>query len=182
MEHIETIELTSSQTSVTFSSVTQDYDDLVILISARSDRNTGTGTDVMLRCNSDSTSGNYSWTLLAAVPTTVFSQQDPTDYGDSAVFTGFTSQNNNTSNTFGNFTVYLANYSSTTTFKSVSSDAVSENNASNATPAISAGVYRSNSAVDTLTFFSNTATNFLSGSTFGLYGITAGGSGTVTTS
>lgn len=171
MKHIETIELDSSQASITFSSIPQDYTDLKILISARSTR-TGSERDGLLLYPNGS-SGNWSNIVF---------------YGDGSNVQTTTNDPNKVSwitssdtplSTFGNAEVYISNYTSTGN-KSISSDSVTENNATTVRIAIWAGLSTLNASITSIEF-NLAAGDLVQGSTFSLYGITAGSDGTTTT-
>ena len=70
-EAIETVSLTSTQTSVTFSSLTTDYEHLEIHMTVRTDLNTTYGYDyVGVRFNGD-TGSNYATQQMYARDTTM---------------------------------------------------------------------------------------------------------------
>ena len=166
MQHIETIELDSSQSSITFSSIPQDYDDLVVLVSTRND---STSTAAYLYPNGSTTD-----------MTTISLQGFGTGV-NSAVrsFQWQTATSAQTANTFGNGSIYISNYTASQN-KSISTDAVNENNGSSAVAIVNASLWSDTSAITSLELAS--ASNFVANSTFYLYGVTAGGDGTVTTS
>lgn len=87
----------------------------------------------------------------------------------------FSNGETSTSNTFGNATIYIPNYTSSTN-KSISIDAVSENNATNANQAIEAGLWSQTAAI---TSFSIIRSGFTLDqySTASLYTITNGSGG-----
>ena len=175
MQHIETIELTASQSSITFSPIPQDYDDLIILVSARSDRS-GEAEDVAYMTFNSSTS-NYSTLSLEGTGSTVSSD---TAGGESSRFDRLDIPGPlMTSNTFGNISLYVSNYTQAQA-KSISADVVEENNATFARQRLNAYLWNDTSAITSITF--NAISNFVTGTTVSLYGISAGGDGTVTTS
>jgi len=75
-----------------------------------------------------------------------------------------------TASVFGSAEVYITNYASTTTYKAISIDSVSENNAAAAYMRLSAGLWSSNSAINQLTFYPSSG-NIAQYSTATLYGI-----------
>ena len=82
-EAIETVSLTSTQTSVTFSSLTTDYEHLEIHMTVRTDLNTTYGYDyVGVRFNGD-TGSNYATQQMYARDTTMDPQsgKQPTPTG-----------------------------------------------------------------------------------------------------
>lgn len=85
-----------------------------------------------------------------------------------------------TANTFSNVTIYVPNYAGSTN-KSVSIDAVVENNATAAFQSLIAGLWASTAAITQVTLKADTG-NLVQYSTASLYGITKGSSGGVTVS
>jgi len=160
--------LTSSQVSVTFSSIPATYTDLVIRFSGRCDNAGVLGTDLRMRFNGD-TASNYSYRSLAANGTSATSSGGANlTYGELITY-GFESAGN-TANTFASYEIYIPSYTAAQS-KQTSTFGVSEDNttAGNDIDAISI-LYRSNSAISTILFYP-TAGNFVSGSSFYLYGI-----------
>jgi len=174
MEHIETIELGSSQSSITFSSIPQDYDDLKILLSARSDRSGANLDDAYLTFNSSSS--NYSTISLRGTGSSTNSDD----------FAGITTQIGRldipaplyTANTFGNISLYISNYTQAQA-KSISTDLVTENNDTYSVQRINSYLWNDTAAITSITF--NPISNFVTGTVASLYGVTAGGDGTVST-
>jgi hypothetical protein len=167
MTLIEHIEL-DSDTTPTFSSIPQDYTDLLLLVSDRSDR-AATNDAIIMKLNGTTSTGRR----LFGSGTTVTSTASP-DPLDAA--------NTDASGIYSNIQFYIANYASTTQYKSWSADGVEESNATGAYQSITAGLYSSNSAVTSITLEPETGTNFKAGSSFTLLGITAGSDGTTTVS
>jgi hypothetical protein len=154
--------LGSSAASVTFSSIPSTYTDLVIVSFAA---NTAVNANGMgIRFNSD-TATNYSKTYL---------------YGDgtSAVTGRGTNQTNisisnlpiSSTGVFATTITNIQNYSNTTTYKTVLSRGGGANTGNLAIVYI--GLWRSTSAISTIDLI-NDSGNFITGSTFNLYGIAA---------
>ena len=157
---IATATANGSVSSITFSSISGSYTDLILVVSAKM----ATGTeDLRIRFNSD-TSTNYSWTYLSGNGTSAFSGRSSNQTyatGDAYGYLNSTDYNISIHN--------IMNYSNTTTFKTMISRS---NNAAVGIDAV-ANLWRSTSAISTITV-SNTGTggiNFATGSTFTLYGI-----------
>ncbi len=159
--------LTSSAASVTFSSIPATYTDLVIRSSARNDSSGSVQCSYKITINSDSGS-NYSFTTLrgsgtAASSTTLSSQTslrlDYQGVGGTA-----------TSNTFGSSEIYIPNYLSTSS-RPIGVFGAGEDNATTAFRAAIAGLYRGSSAITSIVIADLDANNFVSGSSFYLYGI-----------
>jgi len=170
MQHIETIELGSSQSSITFSSIPQDYDDLVVLHHCR---RTSAVVDGDLFMTANATSNVYDTVRLGGTGSSAFSDSQT----NSVMRVGVVPGANATANTFSNGLVYISNYTSSAN-KSVSIDSVMENNATASLQLLTANLIKITSALTTLEFTGS----FDTGSTISLYGVTAGGYGTVTTS
>ena len=152
--------LSSSAASVTFSSIPGTYTDLILVSNLKG--TTGT-KDYVVQFNGD-TGTNYSWTSLAGDGTSTYSSRvsnGTKGYLEYATYIG-TSLNANTITSF-------MNYANTTTYKSFLSRA---NNASYGTSAV-VGLWRSTSAITSISVFFDQGTNFDTGSTFTLYGILA---------
>jgi len=172
MELIETLELASSASSITFSSIPQTYTDLKLLISARTDAS-GTGAAVNLRPNASTSNGSFIQLFGSGSSTGSAS--------GSSVRAASVSGASATSSTFGNSFCYISNYTSSSA-KSFSTDTVLENNATEAFQEIYASLWNDTSAITSLTAVLALGGNFVSGSTFSLYGITSGSDGTTTVS
>jgi hypothetical protein len=144
--------------------IPQTYTDLKILISAR-DNSAQIGNNILMQINGGTTSQSVRAISGDGSST-------PNSYSATPIF--FTSNgNSSTADTFSNMEVYIPNYASTTTYKSVSVDSVSENNGTTALAQLTAGLYASNNAITTISFVTNGGPNILEGSTFYLYGISS---------
>lgn len=160
---IQTYTLTSTAASVTFSSIPQNYTDLKIVVSARTDR--ASVQDIMLLSFNGSTT-SFSAKYLEGNGSTAGS------YTDQARGFGNADGANATSNTFGNTELYIPNYTGSSN-KSWSGDGVNETNATAAYSSLFAGLW-SNTAAITSIALTGSSSNFVSGSTFTLYGISNG--------
>jgi len=165
MELIETVELASAASSITFSSIPQTYTDLLVKVSARAD-GPGTGEIMNLAINGGGTS-----------ITTVLLEAFNGVRSATGRFIYIPPSGSVTANTFGNASIYISNYTSSND-KSLSVDAVTENNSTFAASQILAGLWANSSAITSLAF-TLSGDDFVTGTVFSLYGITAGGSGTV---
>lgn len=159
--------LSSAAASVTFSSIPATYTDLEVRISARgSDASFSIETQMLI--NSD-TSANYSNTRIIGNGATVSSSQASTANLNNFVNLRRTPGSTATSNTFSNTSVYIPNYTSTTT-KQISVHDVMENNTTTAFTGVVAQLYLGTSAISNLQILLGTG-NLVSGSSFYLYGI-----------
>jgi hypothetical protein len=175
---LETINLTQSAASVTFDNLpSTGYTDLKIVISSRGN-NASTVTFCLLEFNGVST--NLSSRQLSGEGTGAVASYA---YASNILFntTGSTA----TGSTFGNSEIYIPNYTSTTTHKSVSIDTVTENNGSYGAQQAVAGIWANNSAITSITIFAANGSlskvqTFNANSTFSLYGVAALGTTPVT--
>jgi hypothetical protein len=172
MQLIETKTLAIAAASIEFTSIPQDATDLMAVVSGRS-TTTGYGThaDVFLRPNGATT--NLSDRVI-------FGNGSGVGSNTNTNIRGVMSSSGSTSNTFGNNTFYIPNYTSSAN-KSVLVDGVTENNATEAFQYATAGLWSNTSAITSLTFVPS-AGNFAIDTTISLYKITKGSDGIVTTS
>lgn len=157
--------LTSTASSVTFSGIPNTYTDLVVRLSARM-------TSAQLYDSVKITLNNVTTTLYSVVrigtqgftAVTSFAQANRANFS-----TGWATASTATSNTFGFTEIYIPSYTANQN-KPLSAIGHSENNATNAAADITAHLFRSTSPIDTITLAGFSA-NFVSGSSFFLYGI-----------
>jgi hypothetical protein len=158
---LERIELNASAASVTFASIPQTgYTDLKIVVSARCD---AANTAFKIRFNGTTT--NLSTRYLYG------SGSAAASYTEGSNIYGYETASTYTANTFSNSEIYIPNYTSSNV-KSVSVDAVTENNATTAEMALFAGLWNNTAAITSVQLVSNTG-NFVANSTFSLYGLAA---------
>lgn len=173
MQVIQHIELGSTQASIDFNSISQAFTDLVIQISVR---NSGTSNaNTRVRFNGD-TGNNYSSRLLYGTGSGVASYSETT----TSLYGGDHPASNWTASTFGNGTIYIPNYTSTTA-KSISNDVVAEQNATASWQQISAHLWNQTSAITSISIFPFSG-SWVAGSSATLYGITRGSDGITTVS
>jgi hypothetical protein len=146
--------------TITFSNIPQGYTDLILKVSARS--NKSGSTDYMLVTFNGSSSNISSRTLWGSGSSTG-------SYSSTSILPVFNG-NTATSNTFGNMEIYIPNYTSSN-YKSVSIDTVDENNATGASTGFDAGLWSSTSAITSISLTPRDGTLLLQYSTATLYGI-----------
>jgi len=152
-EKIATTTLGSAASSVTFSSISSAYTDLVLVING-----TLTGSAIKyINFNGDS-AANYSITTLIGTGASAVSSRYGEPYLD--VY-------NSVANPFMNV-VKIMNYSNTTTYKTM----IDRSNSAAYGVDATVGLWRSTSAITSFTITSESG-NLISGSTFTLYGIAA---------
>ena len=154
--------------SIDFNSIPQTYTDLQIVISARGA--TG-GGNISLRFNGSTSS--YSSRRLYGDGSAAYSDSaSGTSAGSgSAILAGVFSDSGTTANVFGSQQIYIPNYTSAN-YKSVSVEAVSENNATAAYQEINAGLWSNTAAITSISLITyQSGGTFAQYSTATLYGI-----------
>lgn len=146
--------------SVSFLNIPQTYTDLVIKASIRSDQSNVARSWKVQPNGADITARNLD---AEGNPFVIFSGTSINMNSNGA---------GSTSNTFNNYDVYIPNYASSTTYKSLSVDGAVENNGTDANLKLVAGLYSSNTPISFITCIIN-AGLFVQYSTFHLYGIKA---------
>jgi len=149
---LATTTLGSASATVTFSSISSAYTDLVMIIQAT----TAAGNAMTYQLNGDSTTTNYSVTGV---------------YGDGSSAGSYRSSNNTLSGASAAPNVAILNfqnYSNTTTYKTLLSRGNEINNDSRAVVSL----WRNTAAVNQIVMGINGGT-YAAGSTFTLYGIAA---------
>jgi len=152
-EKITTTTLGSNSQTVTLSSISSDYTDLILVING-----TLTGSAIKLIYFNGDTASNYSITTMVAV------------IGNGSMATGsyaipYIDVYNSAANPFMNI-VKIMNYSNTTTYKTF---LARQDSASTSMEQIG-GVWRSTSAITSIRL-DTTSNAFATGTTFTLYGI-----------
>jgi hypothetical protein len=158
--------LGSGAASVTFSSIPQTYKDLAVRISVRSDGTNGATNYFGLVINSDSSSLYSSTNLQGDGQNASSSRVGSTVYLSISNYTN----TNDTANTFSSVEMYIPNYTSTAN-KPLFNFGVGETNNTYIQMQAVAGLYRNSIAISSLTFTVEYASNFVTGSSFYLYGI-----------
>jgi hypothetical protein len=157
-EKIATTTLGSNQNTVTFSSISGSYTDLIVI----SDGNSTGSANINLRFNSDSGS-NYSRTRMYGDGSSAGSDRNSNQTSINDIVGTI-----NSTTSRGNYIAQIQNYSNTTTYKT----AIVRGNSQQYAMA-GVGLWRSTSAINTIELICGDAANFRSGSTFTLYGIKA---------
>jgi hypothetical protein len=152
---VATQTMTTATATVTFSSIPSTYTDLVLIVTGT----TNTGRNFHININSDSGS-NYSFTQLSGDGTSASSSQlsNETVLRMTALWAAQ-----------GSIILNFFNYSNTTTHKTMTSRTSNAVNQAGT----SVGLWRNTSAINRLDFTLSSSDNFLTGTTFTLYGILA---------
>ena len=154
-----TTTLGSAAASVTFSSISGSYTDLILVASITG---VSVATDPWIRINSD-TGTNYSWTWLSGNGGTAQSERGTNN--SKLYYSAISTIQNNVQLV----TFHFMNYSNTTTYKTVlwrEADAGTETGAT-------VGLWRSTSAISSIEISLDSSRTYSSGSMFTLYGIKA---------
>ena len=158
---IATQTLGSAASSVIFSSIPQGYTDLVLIINGG---NAGGNYSTAFRFNGD-TSSNYSVTRLYGNGTTATADRAANQTYIYLLGSGQTNLN-------GIQIINIQNYSNSTRYKTT----ISRSNSAGGTVGAEAGLWRSTQAITSIELAPEFSVNWLSGSTFTLYGIAVGNS------
>jgi hypothetical protein len=158
--------LTASQASVTFSSIPATYTDLVLRISARTNRANATDF-IRARFNGD-TATNYSKTQLYGSGNAGAASNNNT--GQTGTEVAWTDAANATADTYGNFEIYIPSYNAVQK-KQASSFSAQEDNSASAYISVFANLWQGTAAITEINLYSSTSNSFVSGSSFYLYGI-----------
>jgi hypothetical protein len=155
-------------TGFSFSSIPSTYTDLHLAVSARSSYTPSpatNGVDFFIYFNTDSTGTNYSYTRLYGNSSGAGADRASNQpYISWALLTG----SGASANIFGSGNLYLPNYTSSN-FKSWTTEAFAENNNAVGWESMYTGLWRSTSAITTVTILPTTSA--VQYSTFTLYGI-----------
>jgi hypothetical protein len=147
---------------ITFSSILSSWTDLCIMLSLRSTDSNFTFQNGFIKVNGVTTSQSFRDILGSGSGT-------PTSISDTPLYTASIPYALATASTFSNISIYIPNYAGSTN-KSISIDAVGENNATAGRNQLMAGLYASSSPVTSISFTMNQG-NLAQYSTATLYGI-----------
>jgi hypothetical protein len=154
-EPIATTTLGTAASSVTFSSISGSYTDLVLIFGG----SVSAFGNLRIRVNGD-TASNYSWTRLLGDGSSASS-----DRGSNSTFINIAILD---TDVIGNSLVHLQNYSNTTTYKTV----LTRGNSRAGYVGANVGLWRSTSAIDSITVLTQNG-NINTGTVVSLYGVKA---------
>jgi hypothetical protein len=158
---IATTTLSSNAASVTFSSIPATYTDLVLVMNYFS-----TASEwPMIQFNSD-TANNYSFTEMYGNGSSPASVRQSNVAG---IWVGYGAYSPAGSTNPGSIIINIQNYANATTYKTT----VSRSNSTNGVEATVGSWRATPAAINTIVLKHQTATTYISGSTFTLYGILA---------
>jgi hypothetical protein len=159
-EPIATTTLSSVSSSVSFTSISGSYTDIIAVFNGAA---SASGVTASLAFNSDS-GNNYSVTYLFGTGSSAGSGRFSSI---PKIYLSFIAIGMGTAFD-ANFIAHIQNYSNTTTYKTV----LARSNVASQQVESAVGLWRSTNAITSMTFTTNAST-FASGSTFTLYGIKA---------
>ena len=164
---LDSLTLSSSASSVTFSSIDQSYRDLVLVCSVRSSN--ANSMIMLLRMNGDSGS-NYKWVNMEGDGSNATSVTDFAGSGQQSIWLSANDQtaNGSTPNTV---IVQFMDFSATNKHKTILQR--SNNAATSGGTYAGAGRWANTAAVTSITLLDFYGYSFISGSTFYLYGVAA---------
>ena len=170
---LETIELGQSAASITFDNIpTSGYSDLKIVSSIRSSRTSSTdGSHLVFKFNNNS-DNLYSFKHIRGTGSAASSYSE-TNQTSLNLYSQINSSSD-TANNFSNNSIYIPEYRSGFN-KTVIVDSIYENNATRGGQHLLSGVWASSAAITSIVIQEGTSNNFVAGSTFSLYGISATG-------
>jgi hypothetical protein len=164
---IEAKTLGSDVASVEFTLIPQIYTDLILKLSIRTAGSTGV-TYAFNGMTANNTTTGYSDVHLygdGSSPSS-FANATATSYRQSIM----SNRLSTTASIFASTDVYIPNYTGSTA-KSISVDSVTEHNSASAYAILSANSLSNTAAITSLEIFNLDSDNFLTNSTFYLYGI-----------
>ena len=161
-----TVTVSTSVSSIEFTSIPATYTDLIIKYSARTDRSSY-NSDIYLQFNGITTA-TYSFKRIYGDGTSAVSDGLTNDAKGG--FAGNATGSTATASTFGNSEIYIPNYAGSNA-KSWSVDSVGENNATAALSTLQAGYWSGTAAITSIKIQDYNAANFVQYSTASLYGI-----------
>ena len=157
--------LGSSVASVTFSAIPATYTDLVLRFSARTDATGAANVEVLAVAFNETYGTNFSGIRVYGNGTSALSTLQTGQF-NYVVGVNDTA----TASTFSSAEMYIPSYLSNTN-KPFLGFSVGENNATATQTVASAGLWSNTSAITSLSIKPNSGGNFLSGSSFYLYGL-----------
>lgn len=167
--HIQTIEVGAAGAgSIAFNNIPQDYDDLMILVTAKTN---DISNHLSVRFNGLAT--GFTGRSLAGNGSSSASYSRTTN--DYFVFSVGTDK---TANVFSNAQIFISNYTKSN-FKSISIDNVQENNSTASNMGLEAFLWSNSAAVSEISLFSQSGGSVAQYSSASLYGIKRGSSGEV---
>lgn len=153
--------------NIEFTSIPSTYTDLCVWLSGRTTTNADNYGQIDLSFNGAPSGTSYSWRKVMGTGSVAHSA----NLSDNAIDVWSINGSGSTASTFGNNLFYIHNYTSSN-YKSVSIEAVTENNANTqALQTIQSGLWNNTSVITSIRFTVTYSGNFSEHSTAYLYGI-----------
>lgn len=150
--------------NITFSSIPNTYTDLLINLSGRY---TGGGTQSTMWISAiNGSSSGFTNRWLRGSGSGAISLTD----ASGGIYVSQVNGSSSTSNSFANISIYIPNYAGSTN-KSISIDAVQENNQTEAYMGLTAGLWSNTAAITSITLDPDGSNTFAQYTTATLYGI-----------
>jgi hypothetical protein len=150
--------------NIEFTSIPATYTDLLIKMSLRSSSSGAVAKRISIRFNGAGTDANLATKIYYGDGT------NPGGFDTTTGFTGWMPDGSVTSSVFSNVELYIPNYAGSNS-KSLSTDAVMENNTTASYYGLFAGLWSSSSAINAIKIFEVDSNNLVQYSTAYLYGI-----------
>ena len=165
-ESIATVSLSSSQSTITFTSIPQTYKHLQLRLFGRTDR-VSTDDYFSVRFNSDNTAANYRGHYLIAEGTNKYSG----DHGNDYAIYGRLTATNAASSIFGVGIVDMLDYANTSKYKTGRNFGGQDINGSAAYTWNGSSLWMSTSAITSFVIYPGAGSNFVQYTHAALYGI-----------
>ena len=158
---IATTTLGSGTSDVAFTSIPSTYTDLIVVVSGAG---TTSATDVLIQTYLNNIFSGYSTTWLRGDGSSATSSRQTATSG---AYVGYIPAATAAAGSIGNIIINYQNYSNTTTYKTI----LSRSNAAGTKVQASVALSSSTSAITQINVATFGVGNFISGSTFTLYGV-----------
>ena len=155
-------------TVISFTSIPQNYTDLCLKISARSNYPNSSNHFDSLALTFNNSISQYRQSLLYTFGGAVYNYKDSAD--TSSIFTIYLNSSSNTTSSFGNSEVYIPNYKSSNA-KVFSSESCTESNSGNPLTGLNMSLWQSTDAIKSIQLNATAGYSFVQYSTATLYGI-----------
>ena len=165
-ESIASVTLSSSQTSIAFSSIAATYTHLQIRGIIRTDRSAAAQDVIKMRFNSDTTETNYYNHYITGDGSSASSVAN----NNSTI--GITSSTNATSQIQGIIVIDILDYANTNKYKTSRTLTGTDQNGSGQVW-LASHLWKSTNAITSISFVPNLGTNFVQYSSLALYGVKA---------
>jgi hypothetical protein len=158
----------TSVATIEFAGIPSGYKHLQIRGIARNNSTTANDLEGFLVRYNGATTG-YSWHSVKGDGTNAVSISGTTQ---TYMYSGYSTTNGSTSNTFGVFVIDILDYADTNKYKTQRVlTGVETNNSANSQVGLWSGLWQSKSAVTSITLYSTGSMNFTQYSSFALYGV-----------